>query len=811
VKHIASTRWCTALAVLAYLLVSLFTLRDALQAPSIRLAYPAVLDNDPGHLRLDHQDQSMVVATTIRNAHLLSTSPGEMFSDFGQCFPSPKAYTLGEHMFGLGLLATPMWMLSGDPLQSFNAALVATLWFAGIAMYALSLHFTRNPAAAFVAGLAFLLVPGRIIDPSHPYVHGDLWAPAIILFLHRLFLRARWADSLALAFFANLALAESLYPILSTAIVLSIFGPYLLWQHRQRLGEILPKLALSVGITLLGAWVILGPYLETRSTWALESRQLTTMLPWRVFLPGEPYFPGFGVSALAGLALWDRARRARPIGGDDPRIALLLGGALLAWCATRVIYLPMLNLAIESPLAILRYHVSGLGAVRALFAIAIGLGISTSLLVGYGALFLIERAPGWRFVSLWTAIALSMGLLLARFEPGLAQRAFGRPTHLSSWEARPPDADIELIKRIGPGPLFDHGLAGTSSGNLRLEAASALLLSSYAPRSQAACYNSFASPINEQIAILDRELPSRQSLDAIAAIGFETLLIRLDSNADPGTEVAWEEIDGDADEVQLLPIGRTDNLIAFTIVPPSVVTEKWSDLGPTDSTGSAEALMPRDTLEFTIGNRGDRAFVQPKPLLPEALLVTWEEETDGSVFESRVDALLPVALARDDSFKVSIEADTPHVPGTYRVRLSRIATPEQPLAQATIVLPRLQGRLPPAEVAQRMHEPVLKEILAAGLTSMQGTSDSVELLTVSPPLEVGREIDLEAHYIVAGATPLTLPFTGIIERTSAPDRVRIEVPLPPDNAFGMLLVTGRNEPERLIGGRLVFVSSASSP
>lgn len=810
-KHIASSRWCTALAVLAYLLVSLFTLRDTLQAPSIRLAHPAVLDNDPGRLRLDHRDQSMVVATTIRNAHLLSTNPREIFSDFGQCFPSPKAYTLGEHMFGLGLLATPMWMLSGDPLQSFNAALVATLWLAGIAMYALSLHFTRNPAAAFVAGLAFLLVPGRIIDPSHPYVHGDLWAPAIILFLHRLFLRARWTDALALAFFANLALAESLYPILSTAIVLSIFGPYLLWQHRHRFGEILPKLALSIGVTLLGAWVILGPYLETRSTWALESRQMTPMLPWRVFLPGEPYFPGFGVSALVGLALWDRVRRVRPIGGDDPRIALLLGGALLAWCATRVIYLPTFNLAIESPLAILRSHVSGLGAVRALFAIAIGIGIPTSLLAGYGALFLIERLPGWKSVPLLAATALSLGLLLARFEPGIAQRAFGRPTHLSSWEARPPNADVELIKRIGPGPLFDHGLAGTRTGTFRLDAASALLLSSYAPRSQAACYNSFASPINEQMAILDRGLPSRQSLEAIAALGFETLLIRRDPNADPGAAVVWEDIDEEADELQLLPIGRTDNLIAFTIAPPSGVTEKWSDLGPADPTTSVEALMPRDTLEFTIGNRGGQTFVQPEPLLPESLLVTWEEETDGSVFESRVEAMLPVAVARDDSFRMSIEADTPRKPGTYRARLSRVATPDQPLAQATIVLPRLQGRLPPAEVAQRMHRSELEKIATAGLSSMQGTSAAVELLTASPPLEVGREIDLEAHYIIAGATPLTLPFTGTIERTSAPDRIRIEVPLPPVNAFGMLLVTERNKPERLIGGRLVFVSSPSSP
>ena len=73
--RVPSLRWCTALAVVAYLLVSVFTLRETLEAPRVRLAHPAVLDDDPGRLRLDHRDQSMVVATTIRNAHLLSTNP----------------------------------------------------------------------------------------------------------------------------------------------------------------------------------------------------------------------------------------------------------------------------------------------------------------------------------------------------------------------------------------------------------------------------------------------------------------------------------------------------------------------------------------------------------------------------------------------------------------------------------------------------------------------------------------------------------------------------------------------------------------
>src|SRR6185436_11822564 len=95
-------------------------------------------------------DQQMVLSVVTRNARLLPTRPWEI-AEGGQCVPTPRSYTLGEHMFGNGLLSVLPYAITRDPIVSYNVLLVLTLWLPALTMYALSLYFTGSPAAAFVA------------------------------------------------------------------------------------------------------------------------------------------------------------------------------------------------------------------------------------------------------------------------------------------------------------------------------------------------------------------------------------------------------------------------------------------------------------------------------------------------------------------------------------------------------------------------------------------------------------------------------------------------------------------------------------
>ena len=445
-------RTCAALAIAAYLIVALFTFRNVLTSPSTLLPYPSVINDRINMVYLDHWDQAMVVTTVVRNANLLVNRPWDLFADVGQCFPMPGAYTLGEHMFGVGLLAAPAYALTADPLLSYNFALILTLWIPGITMYFLARRFTGSPGAAFVAGLAFALVPGRLIDPSHPYVHGDLWAPAVLLFLHRLFVSGKWRDALGLAFFLNLEVFESLYPLISTCLLASVYGIYLLFRHRTKLTVVLPKLAAALALTLVGVWIVLVPYLDTSETWALLSGRASLLLTGRDFVPGQgDYFPGFVVLLFVAIAMLDRLRGPRLVHGEDPRLAFFLGGLLIAWCSVSHVRVPGLGIALESPFLTFRDVVPGLSAVRALASVAIGTGITTSFLMGFAALALTERLRPFPWAPAAGAAVCAFLLLSVRFVPALAEASFGRTFQLTSYIARPPQEDIDLIRKIGRG------------------------------------------------------------------------------------------------------------------------------------------------------------------------------------------------------------------------------------------------------------------------------------------------------------------------------------------------------------------------
>ena len=88
-------RLTAALAIAAYLVVGAFALRNVLRSPSTLLGYPSTIGHQINMVLLDRYDQSMVIATMVRNAQLLTSRPLDLLADVGQCFPMPQAYTLG--------------------------------------------------------------------------------------------------------------------------------------------------------------------------------------------------------------------------------------------------------------------------------------------------------------------------------------------------------------------------------------------------------------------------------------------------------------------------------------------------------------------------------------------------------------------------------------------------------------------------------------------------------------------------------------------------------------------------------------------
>lgn len=806
-----SRRTCSALAIAAYLVVALFTFRNVLTSPSTLLGYPSVI-TQVSMVTLDHRDQAMVIATIVRNADLLISRPWDLFADVGQCFPMPGAYTLGEHMFGVGLLAALPYAITGDPLATYNFVLVLTIWIPAITMYFLSLRFTRSAGAAFIAGLVFALVPGRLIDPSHPYVHGDLWAPAVLLFLHRLFLGGKWRDALALAFFLNLEVFESLYPLISTCLIAGVYGIYLLFQHRENLARVLPKLAVSLALVGAAVWLVLGPYLTTGATWNLLSGRQSVLLYVKDFLPGQgDYFPGYLVLALVAVALLDRLRGARLAHGEDPRLAFLAGGLLIIWSSLGHTIIPGLGFAIESPFLLFRDIIPGLSAVRALASVAIGGGIALAFLCGFGALALTERLRPTPWAPVAGIAVLALAILATRFVPAVAEAGFGRTFQITSYEARPDQESIDLIRSVGNGPQIDFPLGGQRERKQRLDVAHALLLASYDPRPIAACYNSFIAPVNDQIIQLSEQLPSPSASEALGALGFETVLLDHGRAGKKRTAAFLTERESDPAAAQRLqPIGATGSMDGFRLTTDATTTEDTTILSPDRGAAPERALMPATTISFSVNNESDQTFVHPKPLGLSDVILRWHDRRNRVAHEEQQRVLLPIAIGPGGSLPLRLDVTTPRTPGEYTVTLARADRPDQPLAAQPITLPALEDVMQPSEAALHLHQDFVRnDLVPLGMATVFPPAQEVELL-LGPDASSAAEIraygKLAAHWNNATVrqTSRTTIIDADVQPTGIAGRVKTKLSIPLEFGPQTVLLTPVDDPWTLLAGIVIF-------
>ena len=539
---------------------------------------------------------------------------------------------------------------------------------------------TRSPPAAFVAGLAFALVPGRVIDPTHPYVHGDLWAPLALLFLHRLLSGGGFRAAAGLAVAMVLEVAESLYSLIASGLFVAVYALFLVGRRPRSAVRALPLLAGVAALVGIAAWIVLGPYLDARATWGVLSGRFSYPLVADEFAPGREHFPGFVVVGLAAVALLDRLRGPR---GRDARLAIAAGGALVLWCALGQVRLPFTSLVAPSPLLLARGFIPGLDAVRALHAIALSVGLSFALLSAYGVIALAERIGRGHVVAM--AALASLALLATNLFGPLARASFGRTLRLASWDARPPAAEIELVRRSGPGAVL-HAPLPFVEGDISFKAGPMLLLASYGPRESAACYNSFGSPVQKQISLLAQQLPGRAAADALAALGFETVLER---STEAGDEAHLRASLGSG-EAPLRETGRAGDLATYALPGAGAVTEDLAQLER--PTGAEPASEPRYTavgraarIAFVFRNHGDATFRHPRPLAPSDLVVQWTPlDPQGVATESPARALLPIALAPGASLPVDIGVVLPERPGRYRATVFRAAVPDRALASREV-------------------------------------------------------------------------------------------------------------------------------
>ncbi len=673
-----------AAAGAVYLALVLWSMSAVLEEPDTYLLGPPLNVAS----KIARTDQQMVLATVIRHARILVTDPREL-RGYGQCYPLDKSYTLGEHMFGNGLLAAIPFLVSGDPLIAYNFMLGATLWIPAMAMYALAWAFTRSSTAAFVAGLFVCLTHARIVDPVHPYLQGDIWTPLALLFLYRLFERRDWWSAAGLGLFFSLGVLESLYALLSSTILLGVCGLFLLVRHRNSLLPVLPKLAAAGAWVGLVSWFVLEPYLETSATWdVLKDQKIVIMTPPEAFLPGRALFPGVALLVLVVVALADRLRSARSALGADPRLALLTAAVLIVWSSLDSPKL-MGVFQLESPILLIRSFVPGLDAVRVPGKVVLCLYLALSLLAAYGFQVLVRRAgPA---ISVGAAAVVMLLVVGGHWYPPSAALGQGSSWLPEAVHFRLPEDRVELLERIEGGAVID---LPAEPENLFVRAYY-LMHSAYHGRPVATCYNSFGSEVPRRVHEVSEALPSAGAVNALAALGFDTVLLHW-NRFTPERRLAFRSRLRSALRTngQLELIGRAKGLSAYRLDGRGPIEDSFDMLTPFAYPKAQNAETPESAISFRVRNRSSATYRHPDPIEPSDLLIRWDDPAGEEVARATLRSVLPLAIDGEASQSWEVVLPVPVPPGRYRVSVALADDPERWIAerQVKVTAPRKARR-----------------------------------------------------------------------------------------------------------------------
>ncbi len=269
-------------------------------------------------------------------------------------YPATGVFAFSEHLTGLVWIATPLTLLTGQPLVGHNVIFIATYALGALAAHFLGYTLTRRHDAGVVAALAFAFAPYRLPQAPHLQVLASFWTPLCLAALHRFndSKRTGWIVVAAAAWLFQ-GLSCGYFTFFLGVLVALWFGWFAIgrWPARQ-LGIAAAAFA-GAGLALMpfllgyeriqrdvyGFKRSIGEmnYFSADAVSLLSAGEDLLVWSWvHAFRrPESDLFPGVTIAILAGYALY----RARPFagGGEEPRwrprLRRALGGLLVALVA----------------------------------------------------------------------------------------------------------------------------------------------------------------------------------------------------------------------------------------------------------------------------------------------------------------------------------------------------------------------------------------------------------------------------------------------------------------------------------------------
>jgi hypothetical protein len=607
-------------------------------------------------------DQLLTIWGVARNADALLDLDVRRLIDHGQCYPTPDAAFLGEHMIEAGILGTPAYALTRDPVASYNLACLASITIAGSAMFALALYWTGSVPASFVAGLLFAFHPSRALNLIHLAVAGNHWAPFVLLCFENVLARARVRDFGWLALTATLQGLTGAYPLIALAVFGVPYGLVRLVQERRhldirRVTMLVAAVSISVAVV---AWVLV-PYLAGQGIWKAMMPRLPLFTTFtEVLFPG-PQAVGLVALLLAfalPLALLVPARGA-PAATAKPPLLAIAAGTLTCMLFASDGLIATGGLRLAPVYSWLREMISTASFVRVPAQLRVGVYLGLILFAAVAAARLLGALrPVPRVMSASVLLVVAAAEL---FYVPFATFSYGRDLTSAVLTVAPDREKLSAYAALGnePGPVLDLPYGASVPW---LEMPDYVFYSAYHRQPVAACYNSFLAPSYFAFQSLAAHLTRETGIRELAASGIRNVVV----HAGRKPHDLFETFAGSRSVETLY---RDETTASFRLrasgEPHSADLTKLA-VRDVRVPRVLHRVGYRQWLTATVANTSDEMFVLRHPIAPiEGRLrfiagnaaLPWQE----------IALLPPLALAGGETIEMQVPAWPLPEPGTYQV------------------------------------------------------------------------------------------------------------------------------------------------
>jgi len=126
-------------------------------------------------------------------------------------YPNNLTLSYSENLLGEVIFFAPFFLITHNPVLSYNMTFCITFLLCGTNMYFVARHYTGKRLAAFVAALIYAFAPYRLGQIDHIHVVAGEWIPLAFLYLDLSFQQGRWRHWSLFALFFLLQLLSSIY------------------------------------------------------------------------------------------------------------------------------------------------------------------------------------------------------------------------------------------------------------------------------------------------------------------------------------------------------------------------------------------------------------------------------------------------------------------------------------------------------------------------------------------------------------------------------------------------------------------------